>query len=83
MKEEFYSTYKERWFNMAISYNNLWKLLIDKNINKTTLRDMTNISNQTLSKLSKNQYVSLEVLERICKCMDCNIEDVVEYVEKD
>lgn len=68
---------------MAISYNNLWKLLIDKNINKTTLRDMTNISNQTLSKLSKNQYVSLEVLERICKCMDCNIEDVVEYVEKD
>ena len=83
MKEEFYSIYKERWFNMDISYNNLCKLLIDKNINKTTLRDMTNISNQTLSKLSKNQYVSLEVLERICKFMDCNIEDVVEYVEKD
>lgn len=68
---------------MAISYNKLLKLLIDKNINKTTLRDMTNISNQTLSKLSKNKYVSLEVLERICKCLDCNIEDVVEYVEKD
>lgn len=67
---------------MAVSYNKLWKLLIDKNLNKTKLRDMTKISNQTLSKLSKNQYVTLEVLERICICLDCNIEDVVEYVEK-
>ncbi|MFR5189532.1 helix-turn-helix domain-containing protein [Peptostreptococcus sp.] len=68
---------------MPVLYNRLWKLLIDRNLNKTKLRDMANISNQTLSKLSKNQYVSLEVLERVCKCLECNIEDVVEYVEKD
>ena len=55
--------------------------MIDKNINKTTLRDMVKISNQTLSKLSKNEYVSLEILERICISLDCNIGDIVECLK--
>jgi hypothetical protein len=66
---------------MSVSYKKLWKILIDKNINKTTLRDKVKISNQTLSKLSKNQYVSLEILERICISLDCNIEDIVEFLK--
>ena len=66
---------------MSISYKPLWKLAIDKEINKTTLRDMANISNQTLSKLSKDEYVSLEIIDRICSCLDCNIEEVIMHIK--
>lgn len=68
---------------MAISYNRLWKLAIDKGINKTQLRDITGISNQTLSRLSKNQYISMEVLDRICNCLECNFEDIIEHIKID
>jgi DNA-binding Xre family transcriptional regulator len=68
---------------MSFSYNRLWKLAIDKGINKTQLRDMSKITNQTLSRLSKNQNVSMEVLDRICECLDCNIEDIVERIQED
>lgn len=67
---------------MAISYNKLWKLLIDKNMNKVQLRDMTGMGPNTLSKLSKNERVSLNVLERICKELDCNFGDIVDYIKE-
>ena len=67
---------------MAISYNKLWKILIDKNITKTQLRDKVGMGPGTLSKLSKNQRVSLEVLEKICGELDCNFEDVVDYINE-
>lgn len=66
---------------MSFSYNRLWKLLIDKGINKTQLRDMAGISNQTLSRLSKNQNVSMEVLDRICSTLQCDVEDIVKRIE--
>ena len=65
---------------MAVSYNKLWKLLIDRNIKKLELRDMVNISNNTLAKLSKNEPVALTVLEKICSTLHCNIGDIVDYV---
>lgn len=65
---------------MAVSYNRLWKLLIDKNLNKTDFRDVVGISNGTLAKLSKDEYVALTILEKICTSMNCNIEDVVEFI---
>jgi putative transcriptional regulator len=65
---------------MALSYNKLWKLLIDRNIKKLELRDMVNISNNTLAKLSKNEPVALTVLEKICSTLHCNIGDIVDYV---
>lgn len=65
---------------MSFSYNRLWKLLIDKGINKTQLRDIVGISNQTLSRLSKNQNVSMEVLDRICSALNCEIEDIVKKI---
>ncbi|MFU2163240.1 DNA (cytosine-5-)-methyltransferase [Streptococcus pluranimalium] len=67
---------------MSVSYKKLWKKLVDYNLNKTQLRDMAKISNQTLSKLSKNQYVSMEVIDRICECLDCDIKDIVERKDK-
>lgn len=66
---------------MALSYNKLWKLLIDKNMNKVTLRDQSGIGPSTLSKLTRNKRVSMEVLEKICKVLDCNIGDIVDYVK--
>lgn len=65
---------------MSFSYNKLWKLSIDREINKTKLRDMAGLTNQTLSRLSKNQYVSMECLDRICTCLNCNIEDIMEHI---
>lgn len=68
---------------MAFSYNKLWKLLIDKNMNKTALRDAIGITPSTLARLSKNQNVTMDVLGKICKELNCNIEDIVEYVRED
>lgn len=65
---------------MALSYNKLWKLLIDKNIKKLELRDMANISNNTLAKLGKNEPVAMAVLEKICSVLNCNIGDIVDYI---
>ncbi len=64
---------------MAVSYNRLWKLLIDKGTNKTKLRERLKISSSTMAKLAKNQLVALSVLEKICAELDCNIEDVMEF----
>lgn len=66
---------------MAISYNKLFKLLIDKNMKKTELAKATGIGQNTLAKLSKNQTVSMDVLMRICEVLNCNIGDIVDFVE--
>jgi len=65
---------------MAVSYNRLWKLLIDKNIKKSQLREMAEIGTTTLAKLGKNEKVSLDVLESICFALDCPIESVMEFI---
>lgn len=65
---------------MAISYNRLWKLLIDKNINKTDLKELSGISFNVIARMGKNKEVSLESIEKICKALDCNISDVMEFV---
>ncbi|RCX12754.1 DNA-binding Xre family transcriptional regulator [Anaerobacterium chartisolvens] len=67
---------------MAFSYNKLWKLLIDKKINKVILRDAISITPTTLSRLGKDQNVSMDVLGRICKYLKCDIVDIVEYINE-
>ena len=65
---------------MEISYNKLWKLMIDKGMsNKSDLRKVTGIGTNTLAKLSKNQVVSMEVLMKICSRLDCDISDICEF----
>lgn len=66
---------------MSISYNKLWKQLIDKNMTKTQLKNKVGITSVTLAKMGKNEYVSLRVIEKICSELSCNIEDVIEYKE--
>ena len=68
---------------MAFSYNKLWKILIDKNMNKTALRDAVEITPSTLARLSKNQNVTMEVLGKICDEFHCDIGDIVEYVHNE
>ncbi len=67
---------------MALTYNKLWKLLIDKGMNKTDLRVKTGMSQATLAKLSKGENVTTDVLERICKVLNCEIGDIVEMKEE-
>lgn len=61
-----------------ISYNPLWKTLIDKNMRKMDLVKLVGISNGTLAKLGKNESVSLSILDKICIALDCEISNVVE-----
>lgn len=65
---------------MKISYIKLWKLLLDKKLKKTDLRQLADISTTTLAKLSKDQPVSMEVMTRICRALACDIGDVMEMV---
>ena len=63
---------------MAICYDRLWKLLIDKKMNRTELKEASGISFNVLARLGKNEPVSFETIEKICFTLNCNIEDVVE-----
>ena len=63
---------------MSISYNKLWKLLIDKKMTKTQLREQADIATSTLAKLSKDEQVSMDVLLKICSTLDCDISDILE-----
>lgn len=65
--------------NMGISYNGLWKLLIDKNMKKMDLVEEVGISSSTLAKLSKGEAVSMAVLEKLCQNLDCDFGDIVHY----
>ena len=65
---------------MSVSYNKLWKLLIDKNMKKKELSQIAGISNSLIAKLGKNENVTVEVLVKICNALECNIEDIMELV---
>lgn len=68
---------------MTVSYKKLWKLLIDKDMMKKDLQVKANISWATVTKMSKNETVSMEVLMKICQALDCQIEDIVEFIPDD
>lgn len=63
------------------SYKPLLKLLVEKDMTKTQLREATGMSMSTLAKISKNQYVSMSTLDSICKHLHCKIEDVIEFID--
>ena len=65
---------------MSISYNKLWKLLIDKGMLKKDLMAATKITASTMAKMGKNEPVSLGVLVRICKVLECNIGDIMDVI---
>ena len=66
---------------MAVTYTKLWKLLLDKKMKRTDLKDIAGISSSTLAKLGKDEYVSLESIEKICYALGCNIDQVVDVID--
>lgn len=68
---------------MTFSYNKLWKLLIDKNMLRKDLMADAHITSSTMAKMGKNQPVSMDVLGRICKSLECNIGDIVDVIIDD
>ncbi len=68
---------------MTISYNGLWKLLIDKKMQKKDLISRLNISSATIAKMSKGESVSMDVMERICDYLSCNIGDIMSFEKEE
>lgn len=68
--------------NLRISYNKLWKRLIDIGWSKTKLREESGISSSSLAKLGKGENVTTDVLLKICSVLDCGIEDIMETVKE-
>lgn len=68
---------------MAVSYNGLWKKLIDKNLQKKDLTEDLNISSTTIAKMGKGEMVSMNVLERICTYLECNIGDIMSFEKEE
>lgn len=68
---------------MDVCYNKLFKLLIDKGMKKTDLRHATGISPNTLTKFSNNEYVSMDVLVKVCRVLNCDIGDIMEVIPAD
>lgn len=64
---------------MAVSYNRLWKLLIDKGITKTEMRKMAGISTSVLAKMGKNETVSMDTLAKITSTLNCGVDDIVQF----
>lgn len=67
---------------MAICYNKLWKLLIDKRISAAELRKMAGISPNTMTKMRRDEMVSLSILDKICKTLDADYCDIIEHVKE-
>jgi len=68
---------------MAISYDKLWKLLIDKKMNRTDLKEAAGISFNVLAKMGKDETVSMDSLLKICKALDCDIDAVMEIINNE
>ena len=68
---------------ISLSYNRLWKLLIDRGMTKQDLRKITGLSSASIAKLGKGQNVNTDVLIRICNALNCDLHDIVETVHDD
>ena len=68
---------------MKACYKKLWKLLIDKNLKRTDLKKLAGISSASLAKLGKDENVSMDVLKKVCKALECNIGDIMDLVPED
>ena len=68
---------------MAVCYKKLWKLLIDKEMKKSDLKEQAGISSASLAKLGKDENVSMDILQKICAALECNIGDIMDLVPED
>lgn len=66
---------------MSVSYKKLWKILIDRDMKKKDLSDIANISNYTIGKLNRGDNVTTDVLVKICKALNCTMDDIMEIID--
>lgn len=66
--------------DMAVSYKKLWKILIDKDMKKKDLAKLADVSTYTITKMSKGENVTTDTLGKICKVLECNVEDIMEFI---
>ena len=64
---------------MAICYNRLFHMMIDKKITNAQLKEMTGVSGNIITRLKRNEYISLESIEKICKTLNCSVDDILEF----
>lgn len=67
---------------MAFSYKPLWKLLIDRDMTKKQLMLSASISKSTMDKMGRGEQVSMDIIDRICSCLGCNVESVIEHIAR-
>ena len=67
---------------MTVSYKKLWHLLIDRDMKKKDLQELAGISNYTVSKLNRGDNVTTDVLGKICKALNCNVDDIMEFIDE-
>ena len=65
---------------MAVSYKKLWKMLIDKDMKKKDLAELADVSSSPITKMSKGEHVTTDTLGKICKVLECNVEDIMEFI---
>ena len=68
---------------MGVSYNRLWEMLIDKNMKRIEMQSLTGISDNILARMKKKQYVSMETIEKICKKLDCTVDEMMEFTDNE
>ncbi len=68
---------------MKVSYNRLWKRLIDENMMKRDLRLKAGLTTNVIAKMGKNEHVSTEVICKICETLECNVDDIIEFIPED
>lgn len=64
---------------MAICYHRLFHMMIDKKITNAQLKEMTGVSGNIITRLKRNEYISLESIEKICKTLNCSVDDILEF----
>lgn len=67
---------------MAVSYKKLWKLLIDRNLKKKDLEEMAGVSHYTMNKLTRDNNVTVDVLEKVCRALGCSMDEIMEFVDE-
>ena len=68
---------------MAFSYDNLWRILKEKQMTKEDLKNATGMSSATIAKLGKNETINMKSLEKICEVLECDVEDVIKFIPED
>ena len=68
---------------MPVSYDKLWKMLIDKKMNRTDLKDAAGISFNVLAKMGRNEFVSMESLYKVCTALNCDVGDIMEFTSNE